>query len=111
MLAVGYGSISFTATSKSALQLGADPRMRGRVMALWSVCVTGTTPIGAPIVGWVGEHVGPRWSLIVGAVAALGVGGYFRIRLSAPTGDRVPPARSPEALVGGASDDSRSRSD
>ena len=82
MLAVGYGSILFTSTSKSALQLGASPQMRGRVMALWSMCVTGSTPIGAPIVGWVGDHIGPRWSLGVGTIAAVGVGAFFYVRLS-----------------------------
>lgn len=83
MLAVGFGSILFTSTSKSALQLGASPQMRGRVMALWSMAVTGSTPIGAPIVGWIGEHVGPRWSLAVGTVAAVGVGAFFLVRLKA----------------------------
>ena len=74
MLLVGYGSISFNSLAKTALQLAAAPALRGRVMALWSVAWLGSTPIGGPIVGWVGQHAGPRWSLIVGGVPTILVG-------------------------------------
>jgi MFS family permease len=43
--------------------------MRGRVMALRLGVALGGTPIGAPIVGWVADHFGPRWALGVGAAA------------------------------------------
>jgi hypothetical protein len=36
-------------------------------MALRIAVVLGGTPIGAPIVGWVANHFGPRWALGVGA--------------------------------------------
>ena len=45
--------------------------MRGRVMALWALAWLGSTPIGGPIVGWVGQAVGARWSLVLGGVASL----------------------------------------
>jgi MFS family permease len=48
--------------------------MRGRVLALQSVVFIGSTPIGAPVIGAVADHVGPRWGLGVGAVAAVAVG-------------------------------------
>jgi MFS family permease len=44
--------------------------MRGRVMALWTVAFLGSTPIGGPLIGAIGEHVGPRWALVVGGIAA-----------------------------------------
>jgi MFS family permease len=77
MVLVGIGTISFSSTSKSTLQLTAAPHMRGRVMALWSVCVTGSTPIGAPIVGWIGQHFGARWSLVAGGIPTFAVGLAF----------------------------------
>jgi MFS family permease len=43
--------------------------MRGRVMALRLAIALGGTPIGAPIAGWVADHVGPRWALGIGAAA------------------------------------------
>lgn len=71
---VGYGSISFNAKAKTALQLAATPSMRGRVMALWALAWQGSTPIGGPIVGFIGQSVGARESLVVGALAALASG-------------------------------------
>ena len=43
-------------------------------MALWAVAFLGTTPIGGPIIGWIGERFGPRWGLGLGAVATMSVG-------------------------------------
>jgi MFS family permease len=78
LLLVGYGSISFNALAKTTLQLTARPSMRGRIMALWSVAWLGSTPIGGPIVGWIGQTFGARWSLVVGGLAAVlaGLLGY-----------------------------------
>ena len=45
--------------------------MRGRVMALRVGIALGGTPIGAPIVGWVANHFGPRCALGMGAAAGL----------------------------------------
>jgi len=74
MVAVGAFSIAFTSLTNTILQLEAEPQMRGRVMALWSVAFLGSTPIGAPIIGWVGEHIDPRAAVAVGGVAALVAG-------------------------------------
>jgi MFS family permease len=68
---VGVASISFIALGNATLQLTASPEMRGRVMGLWTVAFLGSTPIGGPIVGWLGEHIDPRVGLGTGAVAAL----------------------------------------
>jgi MFS family permease len=65
---VGYGSITFNSLAKTTLQLAAEPTMRGRVMALWALAWLGSTPIGGPIVGWVGQDVGARWSLVIGGL-------------------------------------------
>jgi MFS family permease len=71
MLFVGYGSITFNSLAKTTLQLAADPSMRGRVMALWALAWLGSTPIGGPIVGWIGQAVGPRWALVAGGLPTL----------------------------------------
>jgi MFS family permease len=58
----------------AAIQLRVDPQLRGRVMALYAMVLMGGTPIGSPILGWVGEVLGPRWTLILGgALTLLGV--------------------------------------
>jgi MFS family permease len=73
----GVAALTFTNTSNSMIQLSTEPAMRGRVMAVRLGIALGTTPVGAPIVGWVADHAGPRWALGVAAAsgfAALAVG-------------------------------------
>ncbi len=74
MLPLGVASIVFFVTANSTLQLTARPEMRGRVMALYGIVFLGTTPIGAPIAGWVGQHANPRIALAAGGVIALVTG-------------------------------------
>jgi len=71
MVIVGFFSINFTSLGNVTLQTTSDPEMQGRVMSLWTMAFLGTTPIGGPIVGAIGEHLGARPSLLVGALAAL----------------------------------------
>jgi MFS family permease len=71
---VGYGSITFNSLAKTTLQLGAKPEMRGRVMALWALAWLGSTPIGGPIIGWAGQAIGARWTLVIGGLATLACG-------------------------------------
>jgi MFS family permease len=68
---VGYGSITFNSYAKTTLQLAAEPAMRGRVMALWALAWQGSTPLGGPLVGWIAQELGPRWSLVAGGVPTL----------------------------------------
>jgi MFS family permease len=83
LVLTGVAALIFTNTTNSLMQLSTEPAMRGRVMALRVGVALGGTPIGAPIVGWIADHLGPRWALGVGAasglVAAL-VAGYAVIK-------------------------------
>jgi MFS family permease len=66
---IGVAALTFTTATNSMMQLSTRPTMRGRVMALRVGVALGGTAIGAPIVGWVANHFGPRWSLGTGAVS------------------------------------------
>jgi len=82
LLAVsGFFSIYFISTGNATLQLESLPQMRGRVMALWGVVFLGSAPIGGPIVGWVGEYIGPRWGLGIGGIAAMVAAGIGALLL------------------------------
>jgi MFS family permease len=71
---LGLATLLTLTAANASIQLGVDPRLRGRVMALYLMLLMGGTPVGAPILGWVGEVFGPRWTLIGGGVlTALGV--------------------------------------
>ena len=71
LVPLGAVTVTFAAGVNSAMQLAVDPAMRGRVMALYSMVFLGSTPIGAPLVGWVAEVADPRAGLVLGAAAAL----------------------------------------
>jgi MFS family permease len=71
LVPLGAVSVTFAAGVNSALQLAVEPALRGRVMALYSIVFLGSTPIGAPLVGWVAEELGPRMGMVLGATAAL----------------------------------------
>ena len=71
MAVVGVFSISFTSQANTYLQLQSSPQMRGRVMSFWAIAFLGSTTIGGPVVGWFGEHIGPRWALGIGGLAAV----------------------------------------
>jgi MFS family permease len=73
-LLVGVTSIAFLVSSTSIVQLEAAPEMRGRVLALQAMLFLGSTPIGGPIVGWVAQEFGARWSILLGAAACLAAG-------------------------------------
>jgi len=69
LVLVGLAAQTFNTTANSSVQLWTEPSMRGRVMAIYMAIAMGCTPLGAPLVGWVADRFGPRWSLVVGAAA------------------------------------------
>ena len=70
---LGACSVTFAAGINSGLQLAAAPEMRGRVMALYSIVFLGSTPLGGPLTGWIGEAVDPRATLVLAGAAGIGV--------------------------------------
>ena len=91
LVIVGISSSAFLTLSNSVLQLESSPQMRGRVVGMRATAILGARPVGAPIVGWIGEHMGPRYALGLGAVAAIGVAIWARKRMLGPglTPDRL----------------------
>lgn len=68
---VGISSLTMITAANASVQLSVSPDMRGRVMALYMMIFMGGTPIGAPIVGWIGEEFGARWTLIGGGAITI----------------------------------------
>ncbi|MDO7880753.1 MFS transporter [Protaetiibacter sp. WY-16] len=71
LLLVGAAGLTTMNTANAYVQTTTDPAVRGRVMALYLALFAGGTPIGAPIVGWAANELGPRWA--VGIAAASGI--------------------------------------
>ncbi|MDQ5861000.1 MAG: MFS transporter, partial [Actinomycetota bacterium] len=71
LVPVGLFAITMMTSANGYVQTTTDPVMRGRVMALYMAIFMGGTPIGAPLVGWVANVAGPRWSLAVAAASGI----------------------------------------
>ncbi|MBX3195747.1 MAG: MFS transporter [Microbacteriaceae bacterium] len=83
LVLVGFSGLSVMTTANGYVQTTTAPAMRGRVMALYLAIFVGGTPLGAPLVGWVADALGPRWSLGVGAASgflAAGIAAVFWLR-------------------------------
>jgi len=95
---LGAGGAAFIAALNAISQQESPPDMRGRLLALGAVAFLGTTPIGAPITGWIADHVSAEWSLAYGSIIAIvtaAVGAEARRRsmgANVPAGDDVVPA-------------------
>ncbi len=69
LIVVGIAAQTVTNSTNSYLQLSTEPGMRGRVIAVYLAVALGGTPLGAPLVGWIADNLGPRWALGVGALS------------------------------------------
>jgi MFS family permease len=98
LVVIGVAALTLTNATNGMMQLSTEPEMRGRVMALRIGVALGGTPIGAPIVGWVADHFGPRWALGIGAMsgfaAALVAAGFLARQSGRAEGDGGPSNRN-----------------
>jgi MFS family permease len=93
MLALlGAAAVTFAATINSTLQLAVAPKMRGRVMALYSVVFLGSTPIGGPLTGWLAETYDPRVALLLAGITGLSAAWAAHVSFSRMR-DRIPSGR------------------
>jgi MFS family permease len=88
LVVIGFASQTFMIGANSTVQIASDPALRGRVMAIYLAIALGSTPLGAPIVGWVADAFGPRWALAVAAAAGIAAAfvGWRYVARSRPTG-------------------------
>jgi len=82
LVPTGIAVLTFTTSANSTVQLGSSAAMRGRVMGLYLLAFLGTAPLGAPIIGWLGQVGGARASLVGGGLLSL-VGTLLAVALFA----------------------------
>jgi MFS family permease len=71
LIPVGLSALTMMTSANATVQMSVEPALRGRVMALYMAIFMGGTPIGSPIVGWVGETYGARWSILLGGLVTI----------------------------------------
>ena len=101
MVAIGFANIVFNTLGRTVLQLGSDPQMHGRVLALHGLVFLGSTPFGGPLLGWICEVFGARAGFVVAGVTALIVGLVLlpRLRRSRAAGATSTAVTEPGAPV------------
>jgi MFS family permease len=102
----GLMVVIFTTSAIVTMQLDVTPEMRGRVSGLYYLIFTGTTPIGAPMIGWFAQVLGARAGLLVGGgVTILATVGIAPLLLrhgrakTAPALDSTPLSGSSRQLI------------
>lgn len=68
---VGMASILYLTSTTAIVQVEGKAEMHGRVLALQTVLIAGTTPIGGPLLGWLADTLGGRAPLVLGGVVSL----------------------------------------
>jgi MFS family permease len=64
LAATGLCFVSFSSTANSTMQLGTRDEYRGRVMSIYTLVFSGSTPIGNLYAGFITDHFGPRIGFI-----------------------------------------------
>ncbi|HET7304136.1 MAG TPA: MFS transporter [Segeticoccus sp.] len=83
LVPIGFTTLVSTTSANSMVQLSVEPQMRGRVMSLYMAVLMGGTPLGAPLIGWIGDAFGARWTILIGTVAvglSVVVAGFYLVR-------------------------------
>jgi MFS family permease len=98
LLLVGAAALTMMNTANAYVQTTTAPSMRGRVMALYLALFAGGTPLGAPLVGWAANELGPRFAVGIAAASGLVAATVALVWLVAARGMRV--GRHPTARFG-----------
>jgi MFS family permease len=80
---VGAGFMVEMASTNTILQTIVEERLRGRVMAFYTMAFLGTAPIGSLLAGVVADRIGPTATILFGGVACVAGGLWFATRLPA----------------------------
>lgn len=87
---VGAGMTSYMNASNIIVQQRTSPEIRSRVLALLSVVFLGSTPIGGPVTGAIGDVFGAVWANLYGALAIALVLATTLVALKRTTGSTNP---------------------
>lgn len=65
----GLCAITTMNSANAYVQTTTEPTVRGRVMSLYMAIFMGGSVVGAPVIGWIANAIGPRWGMGIGGSA------------------------------------------
>ncbi len=65
LLPVGAANLAFLTSAQSLVQLATPEEIRGRIAGVYALVWVGSGALGAPVVGLLAEHLGPRTGLVL----------------------------------------------
>lgn len=83
LIPVGFTMMVEMASTNTLLQAMSPDRLRGRVMALYSMMSAGLAPLGSLFAGAVADGLGVAWTVALGGIACVACAGLFARRLPA----------------------------
>jgi MFS family permease len=77
MVLIGYSLMRQLAAANTTIQSMIPDEYRGRIMALYSMCVVGMAPFGSLATGALAARFGARLTMALGGLLALAAGAAF----------------------------------
>jgi MFS family permease len=71
LVPTGIAMITINTAANASVQLATSPEMRGRVMGIYILVLTGGAPLGAPLLGLLSDMGGPRMGVVLSGVLTL----------------------------------------
>jgi MFS family permease len=78
---VGAGFMVEMASTNTVLQTLVEERLRGRLMAFYTMAFLGAAPIGSLLAGLVAARIGAAYTVLLGGIACIAAGSWFVTRL------------------------------
>ncbi|MFD0972902.1 MFS transporter, partial [Plantactinospora endophytica] len=98
ILPIAAAAVIIDTTVGTRAQLDTDGAMRGRVLAAIAVTGSVAAAVGAPVLGWLSEHVGPRQTLVFAGCVGLLASAWAGLALSRRQRAAAPATPRPIAL-------------
>lgn len=91
---VGFTQIMLVTTANAMLLASVVPEMRARMSVLWVIIFAGSTPLGGPFMGWIGQHFTPGMAIALGGLATIVSSAWVLLRKT----ERFQPAAKRESV-------------
>ena len=71
LVPVGFCAMLALGACNTLIQAMVPDRLRGRIMAMYSMMFMGMVPLGALLSGFLADHIGAPWTVTIGGTGAI----------------------------------------